>query len=551
MASKSTRRPGAKNKKTIERKKIILAAILCIAVILVSFSGYVTHQLTYDKVYKGVSVEGVDVSGLTEKELEAKIPEIFEKPLSKTITLKIGDSSHTFESLSLIPALDTEAMTDEAFSYGRSKKFLARLSEISSVKREKPSVDFKLSFDNAEVQKIIDSTTKDMDITAVPNKIEFKSDALLITKGTAGNGVSFDEVKSAIERCILGDSDVAEVEFKHIEPEEVTYDYIMRFVAEKPIDATYSVENHRIRFTESKPGVSLKEKDVEKAIKNSENNIITIPAKIQQPSVSLESLKEKILANELGTYKSDYSSSSNDRASNIKLACSKINGYVLAPGDEFSYNEVVGPRTAEHGFKVANVYVGNTVQPGIGGGICQVSSTMYNSVIFADLEITERRNHTLPVSYVPMGRDATVSYGSTDFRFKNNTNYPIEIRAIAENGINTVTILGTDEHPEKEIKIVTSCTGTTSPKVVINKSSELFEGEIKVESSGSNGSSYIAYKVVYENGVEKSREKLPSSTYRGKDRVEIHGTKKREEAPEIVPTNPSGSTVETEEIPAE
>ena len=554
MASKSTRRPGAKSKKTFERKKIILAVILCFAVVLVSFSGYVAYQLTYDKVYKGVSVEGVDVSGLTQKELAAKIPEIFEKPLSKTITLKISDSSHTFESLSLIPALDVEAMTDEAFSYGRNKKFLARLGEIGSVKREKPSVDFKLCFDNAELQKLIDITTKDMDVTAVPNKIEFESDALVITKGKAGNGVSFDEVKAAIEDCILSDGDVAEVEFKHIEPEEVTYDYIMRFVAEKPIDATYSVENHRIRFTESKPGVSLDEKTVEKTIKSSKGDTITIPAKIQQPTVSLESLKGKILADELGTYKSDYSSSSNDRASNIKLACSKINGYVLAPGDEFSYNDVVGPRTAEHGFKVANVYVGNTVQPGIGGGICQVSSTMYNSVIFADLEITERRNHTLPVSYVPMGRDATVSYGSTDFRFKNNTNYPIEIRAIAENGINTVTILGTDEHPEKEIKIVTSCTGTTSPKVVINKSSELFEGEIKVESSGSNGSSYVAYKVVYENGVEKSREKLPSSTYRGKDRVEIHGTKKREEMPEIVPINPANPAEpvpETEEIPAE
>lgn len=558
MAATNSKRPGAKSRKTTKNQKIIITAILCFAVILLSFSGYAMYQLTYDKVYKGVSVEGVDVSGLTKKELAAKIPEIFEKPLSKTITLKIGETTHTFESLSLIPALDTETMTDEAFSYGRSKKFLARLGEISSVKKEKPSVEFKLCFDNTEVQKLIDTTTKDMDITAIPNKIEFETNALVITKGKAGNGVSFDEVKAAIEDCILGDGDVAEVEFKHIEPEEVTYDYIMRYVAEKPIDATYSVENHRIRFTESKPGVSLDKKSTEKTIKDSDGNTITIPAKIKQPAVTLESLKGKILADELGTYNTDYSSSSNDRASNIKLACSKINGYVLAPGDEFSYNDVVGPRTTEHGFKVANVYVGNTVQPGIGGGICQVSSTMYNSVIFADLEITERRNHTLPVSYVPMGRDATVSYGTTDFKFKNNTNYPVEIRAIAENGINTVTILGTDEHPDREIKIITSCTGTSSPKVIINKDPELLEGEVKVESSGSNGSSYVAYKVIYENGTEVSRTQLPSSTYRGKDRVEIHGTKKPEAVPEIVPENPASPTEpttppvpETEENPAE
>lgn len=551
MAS-TTRRRGAKTKSNLNKRKVILASVLCVAVILVSFIGYATHQLTYDKVYKGVYIEGVDVSGLTKDELTQKIPDIFDKQLSKTITLKIGDSEKTFESLSLVPALDTEAMIDDAFSYGRSQKFLSRLSEISSLKKEHATVEFKICFDDTEVQKLVDETTKNMNITAIPNKIDFEKDALVVTKGKAGNGVSFEEVKSAIENCILGDSNVATVEFKHIEPEEITYDYIMRFVAEKPVEASYTVENHRIRYTESKPGVSLNEKDIEKALKNADGDIITIPAKIKQPNVTSESLKGKILAHELGKYKSDYSSSSNDRASNIKLACSKINGYVLAPGDEFSYNEVVGPRTAEHGFKVANVYVGNTVQPGIGGGICQVSSTMYNSVIFADLEITERRNHTLPVSYVPMGRDATVSYGSTDFKFKNNTSYPIEIRAIAENGINTVTILGTDEHPEREIKIETSCTGTTAPKVVINKDPELLEGEIKVESNGSNGSSYVAYKVVYENGKEVSRTKLPSSTYAGKDRVEIHGTKKPEiEAPIVEPQNPAAQPDNPTETPAE
>ncbi len=543
MAAITARRRGAKKKTNINRRKVILASVICVAVILVSFIGYATHLLTYDKVYKGVYVEGVDVSGLTEEELVAKIPDIFDKQLSKTITLKIGDSEETFESLSLIPALDTEAMAEDAFSYGRTKKFLARLGEISSLKKEHTTVNFKICFDDTQVQKLVDATTKDMNITAVPNKIEFEKDALVVTRGKAGNGVSFEEVKSAIEGCILGDSNVATVEFKHIEPEEITYNYIMRFVAEKPIDATYTIENHRIRYTQSKPGVTLDEKAIEKAIKNSNGDVITIPAEIKQPSVTSESLKSKILADELGKFSSDYSSSSNDRASNIKLACSKINGYVLAPGDEFSYNDVVGPRTVEHGFKVANVYVGNTVQPGIGGGICQVSSTMYNSVIFADLEITERRNHTLPVSYVPMGRDATVSYGSTDFRFKNNTSYPVEIRAIAENGINTVTILGTDEHPEREIKIETSCTGTTSPKVVINKDPELLEGEIKIESKGTNGSSYVAYKIVYENGKEISRTKLPSSTYAGKDRVEIHGTKKPEaEIPPVVePQNPAAT----------
>lgn len=526
MAANKTHSTDTKKQGSSNKKKVIISVIVCIAILLIAFCGYSLTRLTYNKVYKGVSINDVDVSGLTYDELCTKIPELFDKQLSKRITLETGGTSYEFETLSLLPSIDTKTMADAAFSYGRQSKFLARLSEISNLKKNNVSVPFSLVFNQRELQKIIDTATQQLDVTAVPNKIEYGENSLIITKGTSGNGILFDEVKAAVEACILNDSNVANVEFKHIDPEEITYEYVMRFILEEPVNAEYTIENHRIIFSESSPGVSLDKSDLENALETATGNVITVPAKIKQPDVSSEELRSQIVAHELGKFTSDYSSSSADRAYNIKLACEKINGYVLEPGEEFSYNDVVGPRTADRGFRIANVYVGNTVQPGIGGGICQVSSTMYNAIIFANLEITERRNHTLPVSYVPMGRDATVSYGTTDFRFKNNTSHPIEIKATAENGINTVIIMGTDEHPEREIKIVTSQTGTTSPKVVIEKSADLPEGEVKVESSGSNGSSYVAYKVIYENGKEVSREKLPSSTYAGKDRVEIHGTGK-------------------------
>jgi len=523
------------------KRKIILASILLFAIILVVFSGYCVKQLTYNKIYDGVYINSVDVSGLTRDELSAKIPEIFDKRLSKTITLKIDNSEISFDTLSLSPAIDIESMTSIAYSCGRSKRLFSRLSEISDLKKNPKNIGFYLTFNDAELQKMIDKATSTLDVTAVPNKIEYGEDALIITRGKAGNGVLFSEVKEAIEDCILGDGSIAQVDFKYIEPEEITYGYVTRYTSGKPIDASYKIENHRIIFTESQPGVSLSDGAIESAINKSSGDVLTIPAQITYPKVTSEQLHSEILAHELGKYTTDYSSSSADRAYNIKLACEKINGYVLAPGEEFSYNDVVGPRTVERGFRIANVYVGNTVQPGIGGGICQVSSTMYNSVVFADLEITARRNHTLPVSYVPLGRDATVSYGATDFKFKNNTNYPVEIRAIAENGKNTIVIVGTDEHPEREIKIVTSQTGTSSPKVIIEKDPELLEGEIKIESKGTNGSSHISYKVVYENGVEVSRTQLAKSVYAGKDRVEIHGTKKVEEAPPevTVPETPT------------
>ena len=503
-----------------------MSAIVCLFIMVTVFCAYCITRLSYKKVYDGVYINNSSVSGLTREELCAKIPELFDKSLSKRITLDIDGTTHEFESLSIVPVIDVEKMADEAFSYGRTRKFLARLSEISDLKKNTANVAFSLDFNDNELQKVINSATLNLAVTATPNKIEYGENSLIITKGTSGNGVEFSEAKASVEACLLSDSTVAKINFKHIEPEEITYDYIMRFVYEEPVNAAYSIENHRISFSESAPGVSLSKGDLKDAIKAAEGNVITVPAKIKQPEITSEQLRSEVVAHELGKFSTDYSSSSADRAYNIKLATEKINGYVLEPGEEFSYNEVVGPRTADRGFRIANVYVGNTVQPGIGGGICQVSSTMYNAVILADLEITERRNHTLPVSYVPMGRDATVSYGTTDFRFKNNTSYPIEIRATAENGTNTIIIMGTDTHPGREIKIETSRISTSSPKVIIKKSADLMEGDVKVESSGSNGSSYAAYKVIYENGSEVSRVKLPNSTYAGKDRVEIHGTKK-------------------------
>ena len=543
--------------KKYAKRRILLAVIICIAIISVVFLGYFVKQLTYNKVYNGVYINSVDVSGLTREELSAKIPEIFDKRLSKSVTLKIDSAEYTFDTLALSPAIDVERMTTWAYSLGRSKGFFLRLGEINDLKKNPKEIPFLLTFNDSELQKIIDTTISSLDVTAVPNKIEYGEDTLIITRGSAGNGVMFNEVRKAVESCILEDKNVANAEFKYIEPEEITYDYILRYTSAQPIHADYRIENHRIIYTESRPGASISESDLKKAIKNSDGNVIRVPAKITQPTQTSEQLHSKVLAHELGKYTTDYSSSSSDRAYNIKLACEKINGYVLAPGEEFSYNDVVGPRTVERGFRIANVYVGNTVQPGIGGGICQVSSTMYNSVIFADLEITERRNHTLPVSYVPMGRDATVSYGATDFKFKNNTEMPVEIRAIAKNGLNTITIVGTDEHPEREIKISTTQTGTSVPKVVIKKDAELPEGEIKIESKGTNGSSYATYKITYENGVEISRTPLKKSVYAGKDRIEIHGTKKVEI---IVPENPGAEIpvpqpivptpeIQTEEIP--
>lgn len=170
----------------------------------------------------------------------------------------------------------------------------------------------------------------------------------------------------------------------------------------------------------------------------------------QKPEVVAQDLE---YMGELASYITWYRVAEVDRTHNLTQAAQAINGHILRPGKEFSFNSTVGPRTFDTGFRDAPVIVGNTLEPGLGGGICQVSSTLYNACLLAGLDIVERHNHGLAVSYVPLGLDATVAYGLLDYRFRNNTDHPLYIRSLAGGGKLTVNIYG---HLEYKQNIKTS-----------------------------------------------------------------------------------------------
>ena len=171
---------------------------------------------------------------------------------------------------------------------------------------------------------------------------------------------------------------------------------------------------------------------------------VTIPATLTQPEMTQEQLQKHLLADKLATKTTSLSGSSSNRITNVKLAAEKINGVILQPGQTFSYNDVVGQRTKANGFKEAGAYSGGQVVQEVGGGICQVSSTLYYCAMVSNLKINTRTCHYFPVSYIEPGMDATVSWGGPEFKFTNNRDYPIEIKASVQNGSVTVEIWGTD-----------------------------------------------------------------------------------------------------------
>ena len=196
------------------------------------------------------------------------------------------------------------------------------------------------------------------------------------------------------------------------------------------------------------------------------------------------------------------------------------------PGETFSYNQTVGERTIAEGYKEAGAYAGGRVVQDVGGGICQTSSTLYNVALLANLEIVDRSNHQFLTSYVSPGRDATVSWGSIDFKFKNTRTYPIKIEASAKNGVCKMSIYGIKEEVEYEVEIQSKVLSYIDYTIKYEEDSSLEEGKEVVEQSGYTGCTSEAYRVLKLNGEVVSKTLLSKDTYDPMTRIIRIGTKK-------------------------
>ena len=249
-----------------------------------------------------------------------------------------------------------------------------------------------------------------------------------------------------------------------------------------------------------------------------------IPLIITKPKVTLDQIGAEAFPNQLSTFTTRYDESDVDRTTNLKLACQKLNGKVILAGETFSYNQTLGPRTAAAGYKNGKIYSGGEVVDGIGGGICQISSTLYNSVLMANLEVVERRNHQFVTSYLPAGRDATVVYGATDFKFKNTRQYPVRLVASAQNGIATVSVYGIKEENEYTFSFTTKTIASIPFTTQYIEDSTLAAGTETVKQKGVNGLKTETYITKSLNGKVISTTLLSRDTYDAMTRIVLKGT---------------------------
>lgn len=510
------------NKKN-NRKWIVITAVVLVAIVILS-TGFALMNINNEKIILGVNVDNIKLQGLKKEEAKQILNKKIEEKLNQELKIQIDSEEQTILLSQIELEYDVDNTVELAYRIGRKGNiFVNNFDILLSIIFGN---DIKLNtFYNKE---ILDNIVKDIK-RKIPNAVKevdfcIEEDNLIITKGTPGLAIDEEELKQKIEEAMLLSTDnLINISTFQTNPKEINIEEIYKEVHTEAKDAYYTKNPFQI-FPEVL-GIDFNIEEAKDIIKEEKEEYI-IPLKITKPNKTVNSIGTEAFPDMLSTFSTRYDASNISRTTNLKLAVGKINGTVVMPGEIFSYNKTVGKRTAEAGYKDAAGYQGGKVVQMIGGGICQVSSTLYDAAVYANLEIVERHNHAFTTSYVGAGKDATVVYGALDFKFKNTRNYPITIKASAQNGIAKVEIFGIKEETEYEIEISTTILNYIPYSVKYEDDSRYDEGYEKVTQYGSQGCKSITYKIYKLNGVEISRIVLSTDTYDAMNKYITRGTKK-------------------------
>lgn len=512
------------------RKKwpIVLICIIILLIILGILSTiFALLNINNDKIISGISILGIDVSDLTKEEATNKINENLNTRLNSELVFSHNEQLYNILPNQLECSYNVSEAVDKAYSNGRDGNIFQNNFDILNTLFKKVNINPSFTYNEDLCNSIIEQMNSNFEDGLKQASYTIDGNNLVITAGKSGNVIVSDNLKDMIVDKLTAidyNTDSIEVPVEMKEPDSIDIDKIHSEIYKEPVDAYYTKEPFAVYPSSTGLDFNISI-DEAKNLLNTASETYTIPLKTLYPNVTTNDIGMEAFPDTLATFSTSYASSNANRSTNIALAASKLNGKVLMPGEEFSFNDTVGKRTASAGFKTATVYSNGQVTTDYGGGICQVSSTLYNAVLRANLEITNRVNHTFTVGYVPIGLDATVSWGAPDFKFKNSRSYPIKLVATTQGKRLSISIYGLKEEVEYEVELVSYKTGTVPYTTVYTTDSSLAKGQTKVVQSGSNGAKSEAYKILKLNGKEVSRTLLSKDTYSPHNQIIARGTR--------------------------
>lgn len=496
-------------------KKCLLVVGIALGIVFLVLVILAFMTFGYDKIYPGVLVNGTDVGGMTSEEAAEILNNKYKNISDVNVVVYCDEERIEFTGSDIGAKFDGKEAAEIAYQTGREGGFFEKLWDGLRCRFSEQEVEVLAKCDLLKIDSQIAKLTKEIKNPVVQPEYIRQGDKLLVKTGVSGRAVDEAKVRNEILKNLTYlEDDIVYSKTEIIAPKEINVDEIRAKIKTEVQNAAYI--NDTGTFVEQVIGIDMKDVEEAKKIAESmdeEGMQFSIPLLITLPEVTTEQVLEQLFIDELSSFTTYFNVNEKERTENVALSANFINDVILMPGQEFSYNTTVGERSVERGFKSAKVYSQGQVVDGLGGGICQTSSTLYNAVVKADLEVLERRNHSLPVAYVKLGTDATVVYGTTDFRFKNNQKYPIKITTKISGGSLTVKILGIDTNPERTVEFRTETLSVLpyAVKEIVDES--LTTGERKVIQTGKKGYKVRSYRVTKENGEVVKEDLIGTDTY--------------------------------------
>ena len=487
---------NTENVKTNKSDVLIIFGILCSIFILLLVTVYCTFSLINVKsstIVKGVYIKNIDVSRLTKEEAKKKITNYISSVIPEEIKLTHNDFETSLSSSQLSINFNTDEAVDMAYNVGKTGNIFQRNLTILKSLFTKTNIDPGFSIDMDQLKKDLENISTKLPDKVIESSCYIDGNKLVITKGKTGKVIKVDEsakyIKQAINNLQLENNSL-ELITEDSTPNEIDLDAVYNEIHKEPVNAYYSQNPYVVHPSENGMDFGITLDEAKNMLKEEQDEYV-VPLKVLYPSVTTNMIGTEAFPDLLSEFSTKYAASNKNRTTNLILAAKKINGTVLMPGETFSYNKVVGARTIQAGYKEAPIYVSGRVEDGIGGGICQITTTLYNAVVYANLDIVERSNHQFVPSYAGPSRDATVVYGAIDFKFKNNRDYPIKITCSVSGGIANFKIWGLKSNNDYEVQISSRTTGKTSTAIYSE-----------------------AYKILKKNGNVVSTTLLSKDTYK-------------------------------------
>lgn len=515
--------------KDIEHQKklksfLLLLIPLFIFAILVGILSTVFALINRDNetIFSGISIQGIDVSNLTIDEAKKKVSSIIGNHISEEISLQHNNFQTVILPEQFGVSFDVDSAVEQAYSIGKSDSLIKNNYTILSLLLKNYNISPSINYDEDLLNSLIDSINAQLPDRVVNSGYSIDGTNLIITSGKDGILISSSDLKDEILSFlndISSKNETINIPVNNVGAEPINLDAIYKDIFKLPVDASYTTNPYVVYPSSNGLDFAISMEEA-KAIISDQQDEYTIPLKITYPNVTTNQIGNEAFPDLLSQFSTSFTSSGYNRSNNIILSSAKLNGLVLMPGEEFFYNQAVGQRTRAAGFREAGAYSNGKVVQEVGGGICQVSSTLYNAVLYANLEIVERTNHYFNPGYVKAGLDATVSWGGPDFRFRNNRNYPIRIVTDTSGKKLKVYIYGLKTDDDCTVVLDPRYISSVPYKTTYQNDASLATGETRVVSSGSNGCKTATYKYVYDkNGTLISSECISRDTYSPHNKV--------------------------------